>query len=320
MNAQRIQLLFFVVCFLWLSCRGSSSVKTNSEVPQARPTYLLVENVISGELIGERINRPVGLAINSNRDIVVCDQGNHRLIKLDAELNPVNEFGGHGTQAGLLDNPVFVTFDNSLNLIVTDEGNRRIVRYNARLNFVDEIDFYNEDDPLAFGVVSGVAVADYGETWVADAQNNQIAIFSNVGQFERFIGDFGYSGGQLRSPEKIILGSDGEFVVCDAGNSRLVIYDSYGNFDYEIKSDELSYPVAVAEQGDRYWVVDQGASRILQVDRRGNVLFMSETTLIGNSVPLRQPSDILLLDDTHLLIADTGNNRLLVCRLIIETD
>lgn len=320
MKSQGTQILSPLVCLILLSCGGSSNIRTKTETLPAAPIFLLVDKVISGELVGEKMSRPVGLAKNNNGDIIICDSGNHRLIKLDSEFNAKAEIGGPGTQAGLLSNPTFVTFDNNLNLLVTDEGNRRIVRYDYRLNYVDEIEFYNFDDPLAFGVGSGVATADYGETWVADAQNNQVAIFNNVGHFERFIGDFGYSGGQLRSPEKIILGSEGEFVVCDAGNSRLVIYDSYGNYDYEIKSDAFSYPVAVAEHGDNYWVVDQNASKIFQVDRRGNVLFMSQTTLIGNSVPLNQPSDILLLDDTHLMIADTGNDRVLVCRLIIDTD
>ncbi|UCD63681.1 MAG: NHL repeat-containing protein [Candidatus Zixiibacteriota bacterium] len=282
------------------------------------PVMLLVEKEISGVVLNNRLRQPRGLAVTRTDKVFLTDAGNDRLVQFSGDLTPVRDFGGFGGQAGLLDRPTFITVDNDLNLMVSDENNRRVSRYNAGLNFVDDISFYDDEDPLKFGYPSGIAVTGYGEVWVADRDRNRIAVFSNVGRFDRFLGDYGYAGGQLSTPEKICRDRSGEFVVCDAGNSRLVIYDGYGNFVGELTYDGWEYPVAAAIGRDFIWVVDRAAGEISCLDPRDNLVLRSGPGLPGTDIALKQPSDIAVLSPEKLLIADTGNNRLLVCRIVYD--
>ncbi len=282
------------------------------------PVALLVEKEISGAVLGKPLSRPFGLAVDTRGVVYVCDAGNNRVLKLNLDLTADGEVGGFGASEGLFNQPSFVAVDYDLNLLVSDEGNRRICRYNSYLQFVEALDFYDAEDPLKFGYPSGVNLSDYGEVWAADRDRNRIVIFNNVGVFDRFIGEFGYPGRQLLSPEKIVRSRQGEFVVCDAGNSRLVIYDEYGNFLREIKISALEYPIAAISVHGRLWVLDGVTGKIHLIDGSGREVFEAGPTLVGSERALKEPSDIVMLTDGRLLISDSGNDRLLVCRIVFD--
>jgi sugar lactone lactonase YvrE len=282
------------------------------------PVALLVEKEISGQVLGKSVLRPFGLATDSRGAVYVCDAGNNRIVKFYLDLTPDVEIGGFGTSEGAFNRPTFIVIDNDLNLLVSDEGNRRICRYNSRLQFVEELGFYEDEDPLKFGYPSGVNLTDYGEVWVADRERNRIAVFNNVGTFDRFIGEFGYAGGQLRSPEKIVKNQRGGFIACDAGNSRLVAYDEYGNFLREISDDSLDYPISAASDNRRLWILDGAVGKIYMFDGWGRKVFQAGPTLAPDSRALKEPSDMVILPDGRLMISDSGNNRLLICRILFE--
>ncbi len=289
------------------------------ESPPATPVSveLAILREISQPILGQTLRNPAGLAVDFRGTVYVCDAGNNRIIRFAGDLTPQKDHGGYGNEPGKLNNPRFITVDNNLNLLVTEAGNQRVSRFDAELNYVDEIHLYDPLDPLKFGAPSGVAVSEYGEEWIADKDKNRVSIWNNVGQFDRFIGDFGYSGGALNSPEKIIAVTKDTFVVCDAGNHRLVFYDSYGNYARKIESSDLEYPMAVASDNKgRLWVIDQQTGRLSMYSENGARLFEDGPQLVGTSTGLSRPSDIVVLPGDRLLIADSGNNRLLECRII----
>ena len=49
-------------------------------------------------------------------------------------------------------------------------------------------------------------------------------------QFDRFVGEFGYAGGGLSSPSKIVIDRHGG-IWHDVGNRRIAVYDEYGNYN-----------------------------------------------------------------------------------------
>jgi len=302
---------------LMIGCSKPPRETGESAVMRA-PVALLVEQVVDRSVLGLPLREPFGLAADHRGMVYVVDAGNNRLVRFASDMKADRETSGFGASGGLLDRPSFVTLDNDLNLFVSDAGNRRVCRFDAELNYVSEIELSDEDDPLMYGEPSGLALTDYGELWLADHDKSQLAVFDNIGGFDRVIGDFGYSGGQLAKPEKVLAdpGRDA-FIVCDAGNARLVTYDFYGNFDGQIKHPEFEYPIA-ATPGEigGLWVLDNALGRVMLFDAAGRSVFATGPLLAGSNVSLKSPSDILSLRNDRLLIADTGNNRLVICRIL----
>jgi len=184
-----------------------------------------------------------------------------------------------------------------------------------RLNYVDDVKFADEEDPFLFGYPSGIGVTSYGELWIGDRDKNRLCLFNNVGKFDRFVGDFGSREGQLSQPEKIAADPANRFYVCDAGHRRILIYDEYGNFMRKIESGEFDYPMSLAVDKDFFWILDGGTSSVLLADKNGQILKHFGPILLGERNGLNGPSDIILLEDGRLLISDTANHRLLVCRI-----
>ena len=302
------------IAFL-LFCNKPSHVRTSETAPTHIPVAVIVEQKLSGTVLGTPLRNPFGVAVDLRGRLYCVDAGNNRIILFKQDLTPVSEIGGTGSTSRLLGKLTFVTVDNDLNILVTDESNQRIVRFDSRLNLVDEIPFYDTEDPLKFGYPSGIGLTGYGEMWVADREFNRIAVFNNVGQFDTFVGDFGYSGGQLLVPMKIV-NDDGQFIVCDAGNSRLMVYDVYGNFIRDIRDDQFDFPGSVVVDREGMWVLDSNSKQLLYLNKKGKLLFQTGPQLPGTSLSLQAPSDIAMLPDHRLIITDSGNNRLVVGRIV----
>jgi hypothetical protein len=80
----------------------------------------------------------------------------------------------------------------------------------------------------------------------------------------------------------------------------------------------MDYPQAAAAGEDQLWVLDSRGGRVLCLDLNGNAYFETGPIIPGNSVALKRPSDLIVLPPDRLLISDSGNNRILVCRIVFE--
>ncbi len=310
--------LSLLTALLFLSCGGPSDGIRQEVSDSPVPVAVMVERVISGAVLGMMLQNPVGLATDVSGNIYVSDAGNNRIIRFDSIFTARREVGGQGRQAGLLNNPSYLCVDNSLNVVVSEEGNRRVSRFNTNLNFVDVTDFYDFEDQTEYGYPSGLAVTDFGEMWVADREKNRLVVFDRTGKFDRYVGDFAHSGGQLSDPGKVLIDPNDDIIVCDAGNDRLVLYDEYGNYLGSVRHGNIKSPVAAVHHRGRLWVLDGESGGLYNIDLDGNLVFSSGPLLPGNDRALKYPSDIIALSGDRLLISDSGNNRLVLCKAIYD--
>ncbi len=305
-----------ILSCLIISCK--KNVRHEEAAPEisGEQVYLIVDQIISGDILKLGLSEPYGLAESRDGSVFVVDRGSNRVIRFNSDLKPENQIGGYGLGTESLNRPTFLVVDNGLNIYVSDENNRRVARFDARLNYVDNIKFADEEDPFRFGYPSGIGVTSYGEVWVADREKNKICLFNNIGRFDKFLGDFGSPEGQLANPEKIVADIDGKFYVCDAGQRRLVIYDEFGNYIRKLVFANVDYLIAAAIEKNFIWILDGAKSLILFTDKNGKVLEQFGPILSGDNTELKQPSDLILLRDGRLLISDGGNRRILVCRIV----
>jgi len=308
-----------ILVFLFLSLVNChKNIRPDEEISPVKPDqqiFVIVERVISGPVFNTDLVEPFGLAESRDGSIYVVDRGTNRIIKFNSDFEPESQFGGFGQNTETFNRPSFVTVDNDLNIYVTDENNRRVARIDARLNFVDEISFKDDEDPFKFGYPSGVGVTSYGEVWVADREKNKLCLFNNIGKFDRFLGEFGSTEGQLQSPEKIVTTEDNRFYVCDAGHNRIVVYDQFGNFVQKLVLSEIDYLIAAAVEKNDIWVLAGKLSTIHLINKGGKELKEFGPVLPGDQTPMKEPSDLIILRNGRLLISDSGNHRLLLCKV-----
>ena len=305
--------------FLVAGCTPKHVIQPEAAATREVPQGLAVEKVIAGRILGQTLQEPAGLTADRNGTLYVIDGANNRLIRFLPDLTPHRDVGGRGSQAGQFYMPAFVTVDNDLNLLISDPGNMRICRFNARLEYADEIKLEDEDDPLKYGRPSGVAVTDYGEVWMADIDNNHLVVFDNVGHFSKFVGGYGYGGGDMLHPEKVVRFNKDEFWVCDRGNKAVAVFDDYGSFVRRIHIDEFNEPMALAfDSARRLWVLDRATGRIHVFGPDRKLLASIGPMVAGVDSKLVNPSDLAFLPDGRLAISDTGNNRVLICQVLVS--
>lgn len=141
-----------------------------------------------------RLNRPSGLAVNTDGDLFIADTGNHRIRKVSGGVIstavtqgiPRSGFEGDGGTANTarMNSPSSVAVDGAGNLYIVDKGNNRIRRVTAATNIINtvigngEIGFGGDGGPATsakLSLANAVAVGSAG-VFVADTGNNRIRL------------------------------------------------------------------------------------------------------------------------------------------------
>jgi sugar lactone lactonase YvrE len=193
-----------------------------------------------------------------------------------------------------------------------------------------------DGSPLVLSDPFGVAVAGDGTIYVADAgESNRIRKLSPDGSVTTLAGGSeGFADGagtaaSFNTPSALALGPDGNLYVADTGNNRIrkITPDgkvstvagngAAGYVDGPAAQAQFNGPVglAVSAGGDIY-VADTYNDVIRMITTEGEV-----TTIAGGGGPgyadgeqkaalFDTPSGIIVVEDSSLIVADTGNRRL----------
>jgi len=166
---------------------------------------------VSSSAVGSltKLNRPRGIAVNSNGDLYISDTGNHRICKVLAggSMQTVagtstldDTFGylsgylnGQGTNASF-NSPTGITVDSIGNIFVADTGNN-VIRRVTSSGFVSTVAGSGQPsskdgrrDKAGFNKPYGIAVDLYGILYVADTGNNMIRRITTDGDVMPVVG------------------------------------------------------------------------------------------------------------------------------------
>ena len=193
-----------------------------------------------------------------------------------------------------------------------------------------------DGSPLVLSDPFGVAVAVDGTIYVADAgESNRIRKLSPDGNVTTLAGGSeGFADGagaaaSFNTPSALALGPDGDLYVADTGNNRIrkITPDgkvstvagngTAGYVDGPAAQAQFNGPIglAVSPGGDIY-VADTYNDVIRMITTEGEV-----TSIAGGGTPgyadgkqnvalFDTPSGIIVVEDSSLIVADTGNQRL----------
>jgi len=150
-----------------------------------------------------------------------------------------------------------------------------------------------------------------GRFLVADGGNHRVQAFDGVGNLVASFGGMGTIAGQFNTPQGLAVGPDGQVIVADQGNDRLVALSFDGtNLGFmRIITANLNQPTDVAIFEDYIVVADTGNNEIKVLDAAGALLFTYTAPGNGYTGPFQRPSGIAVDTMGTIIVADTGNGR-----------
>ena len=144
------------------------NMQSNVIETAAGPAHGVESGFVDGPGPTARFNSPLGLAADPAGNIYVADLANHRVRKIDANLNvttiagngqPGNAGDGNAATAAQLENPVALAFDTNGNLVIGQIG---------RLRKIDKTTGIITTLADAFGLIGGLAFDKSGNAYVED--------------------------------------------------------------------------------------------------------------------------------------------------------
>ena len=219
------------------------------------------------------------------------------------EFRPVKSFGE--TKEKDTERWGLAVSDNNT-IAVTQSQKRRVQLFSNTDSFLS---FGNE----SFDLLAGVVFDRKGKLFVAD---------SNNGVVHKFIGsDFGKNGeldnpsSAMKSPHGLSIDQEGNIIIADSDNQDIKIFSPEGKIlkKFGGKNEEegsLKYPLHCVQSGSYFAVSDTTSHAVKVFNREGAFLYSLGAKGNYNGEGRFKTPRCLAVDKLgHLLVCDTGNNR-----------
>lgn len=228
--------------------------------------------------VGFQLLRPYGVAVDSEGNIYVADQGVGAIFIFSPSPN---------VKVQLIKNKVDASLPMINGLAIDDDG--RIFVTDVKLHHVLVLD--KQHQPIAeFGtgaLVSPAGIAIDKENrvvYVVDTQQDQVIVFdADSYKLLRRIGTSGKkheltSPGDFSLPTNVAVDKEGSVYVTDTLNNRVEIFDADGNFISQFGTagdgpGHFARPKGIAIDRDGHiWVTDEVQSRVQVFNKAGQLL------------------------------------------------
>lgn len=330
-------LLAVLIFLLWRTMDQTGLAGASEQVAGIQPVF-----VLDGPGQGERplFDGPMGVAIGRENRIYVTDANNNRVCVFSSKGKFLFEFGGFGVakplpdgrrswSPGLMNYPTGIDADEQGNVYVADFHNDQIQVFDADGNFLRRF----PDPALPVGKGSsgqdgtGIAVTDVsvGNGKVFATDKFQVFVFTTEGEFVTQFGKPGVGEGDLDHPNGITVTDGGVVYVSDSNHARVTAFSADGKPIWtfgsiprgpeDTQAGPLGLPrgITVAKDG-RVLVADSFHFGLAAIERDGTQV-RSYGTRGSTPGTFNFPNDVELLGNS-LVVADKGNNRVQVVRLV----
>ena len=267
-------------------------------------------NIITG------LNRPWGIAVRNNGDIVVAENEAHRITILNKKGKKVRSFGTEGQ----FTRPREVAITNDGHILITDD--HRLQKLTTDGVCVKSVGSSKSGSGrLQFNNPVGITVHPItGQIFVADYLNNRIQVFNYDLTFSHTIGPrFGnkqFSYKQFSYPYDLALGNEGNLYVAELNNHCITKCTTKGQYIERFGSKgfalgQLSCPSSLTINNNLVYV-SEGNDRVSVFDTNGKFVHcFGKTGYKG--LEFNEPHCIMIDTLGNLYATDLRNNRIIVC-------
>ena len=218
----------------------------------------------------DRFKSPVDFLVLDNKDFLVCDFGNDRLVLINKEGKQKKIIGNKGyRQTGNSPNflgPAGITVDEIGNYFITDIGNSRVHYINSLGEVLYQFGKMGSDLGQLLMPTGILYLKKSKQLFVCDTGNNRINIFDRTG---KYLDNFGSSF--LMKPRKIISHPDQSNVFIIADRNDVYFYEvnskSYRSVFYNLNNVQQFKitPISVAmDKNSLLYVGDAHSGKIHQ--------------------------------------------------------
>ena len=299
----------FVKAFGWGVSNGESKLQVCISSCQAG---------ISGSGNGE-MSYPDAVATDSNGDIWVADEANHRIEEFSEAGEYLRKAGSVGTGNGQFSEnggPEGIAVDSKGNVWAADTENRRIEEFNEKAEFIRAAGSLGTGNGQFERPVE-VAVGPANNVFVTDWDESRVQEFNEKGEYVAKFGSAGTGPGQFEHPYGIAIDPSGHVFITDTANARVDEFSEKGEYIAQFGSEGtgpgkfltgIPNGIAVNATGD-LWVTEAQSGSIYKW-LVGPAFFGEAFGSQGSGAgQMERPRGMARDSKGHLWVADTNNHR-----------
>ncbi len=226
---------------------------------------------------------------------------------------------------GRFSSPLGVAIDDQLRFYVADSARKRVIVFDQQGHFLREIgdgaEFSHLIDVAVQPETNKVFLLDRGGI---DSPFHRVAIFSNEGVFEKYLGERGHKKGYFNHPNQLAFSRTGNLYVLDAGNFRVQVFSS----DMRLlrvwgqagdRYGDLARPRGLAvSDNDIVLISDAAFQKLLLFDTSGQLLLNIGKPKMQKKALFTLPAGVAIDEKNNIFFVDQVANRLDVLKLLSD--
>ncbi|MBU1126798.1 hypothetical protein KKF11_00425 [Patescibacteria group bacterium] len=273
------KVIFLIFCFLFLFLKPSPASASNEVI----------------------LERPLGITILENRNLLVADGGGKDWTTNGAK---VIELTRNGEIVWIYDEGL--TFPHKAiklqnrNILIVDTTNDRLLEVNKEKEIVWTTDSLFLSDNTKLKKPKDVLEVEENIFLVADTNNGRIIKINKKGQilWQRF---------GLKNPTSIDF-KDGNILIVEFEARRVFEIDKFGKEIWSLNKENITgdfQPITASflENGS-YMISDRGENRILEVNKEKEIVFKLDENLNSPFSALKRNEGIIISDSAHSRIIE----------------
>ncbi len=254
-----------------------------------------------------KFNSPKDIAVDTEGNVYVVDNKNHRIQKFDPTGKFLLAWGKNGKEDGQFDQPTGIFVDSRGEVYIADTWNHRIQKFDTNGNFKMKF-----GDSNLFWAPKKVVVDKDGFIYVVNTGYHRIQKFNRNGAEQWSVGTKGDGVNQFAEPVGLAIDNLGRLFVADTANQRVVVYDKDGHQvnTFQVFGWDYYYTepyAAIDAQSELLYLTDSQSNRIqiFGLDGTFKSFWGKQGTANGE---FGQPLGIAIGPD-RVYITESQNNR-----------